>query len=98
MSRLAQCHVQRHHQGEAQGEGQRSHIGVLPLGHLRDQFLHHHIEHGAGGEAKQIGQGRGHQPGGQDGQPGAQGFHRTGEHTPRKGPDLAPPPPAEAWR
>ena len=33
---------------------------MLSLRHFRDQFLHHHIQHGSGGKAEQIGQSRHH--------------------------------------
>ena len=64
---------------------------MFSLRHLRDQLLHHHIEHGAGGEAQQIRQGRDHQASGQNGQRGAQRLHRAGEHAACKGAGLAHP-------
>ena len=33
----------------------RADVRVPPLRHFRDQRLHHHIQHGSGGKAKQIG-------------------------------------------
>ena len=43
-----QCYVQHHHHAEAHREKYRANVRVLPLGHFRDQFLHHHIQHGSG--------------------------------------------------
>ena len=34
----------------------RADVRVPPLRHFRDQRLHHHIQHGSGGKAEQIGQ------------------------------------------
>ena len=38
----------------------RADVRVPPLRHFRDQRLHHHIQHGSGGKAEQIGQGGHH--------------------------------------
>ena len=49
-----QRHIQHYHQVEAHGEEHCTDVGVRVLGHLRDQLLHH-IKHGSGGKAEQIG-------------------------------------------
>lgn len=49
---LAQSHVEHHHQRETHGKHQRPHIGMMPLGHLGDEFLNHHIEHGSSGKSQ----------------------------------------------
>ena len=54
---LSQRHIQDHHQGKAHGKGNGAKVGVLTLAHLRDQLLHHHVQHGACGKAEKIGQG-----------------------------------------
>ena len=38
----------------------RADVRVPPLRHFQDQRLHHHIQHGSGGKAEQIGQGGHH--------------------------------------
>lgn len=51
---LSQRHVQRHHDAEAHSEGKRAKVGMLALGHFRNQLLHYHIKHCACGKAQQI--------------------------------------------
>ena len=51
-NRHPQCHIQHHHHAEAHREKHRADVGVLPLRHFRDQFLHHHIQHGTGKKVK----------------------------------------------
>ena len=43
-----QCHIQHHHYAEAHRKKYGANVGVLPLRHFRDQFLHHNIQHGSG--------------------------------------------------
>lgn len=52
-SNLTQGHIQHHHNKEARHNAQRAHIGVLAQMGLRDELLHHHIHHGAGGKCQQ---------------------------------------------
>ena len=52
---LTQCHIQHHHQGEADSEENRTDVGMFALGHFRDQLLHDHIQHSTGGEGQQVG-------------------------------------------
>ena len=52
----------------------RADVRVPPLRHFRDQFLHHHIQHGTGCKAEQIGQSRHHDACRQDRQ------HRSRSH------------------
>ena len=47
-----QCHIQHHHHAEAYRKKHRANVGVLSLRHFRDQFLHHHIQHGSGKKVK----------------------------------------------
>ena len=49
---LSQCHVQHHHNAEANGKEKGADIGVTALGHFRNQLLHHHIQHRPGGKAQ----------------------------------------------
>ena len=58
--RSSQCHIERHHHAEARGKKDCADVGVSAVRHFGDKLLHHHIEHGAGGEAEQIGQGGHH--------------------------------------
>ena len=59
--------VQGHHHREAQGKHQRAQVGVGPGGGLRDQLLHHHVDHGPGGEGQHVGQRRDNEGGQPDG-------------------------------
>ena len=52
---------------------------MLPFGHLRDQLLHHHIDHGAGRKAQGIGQRRYHEASQKNGEKRPDGLHYTGE-------------------
>ena len=81
VEKSAQGNIQNHHDGKSQGEGQRSNIGVGAFGHLRDQFLHHHIQHGTGGKTEQVRQGRDQNGGAQNGDQGSRGFYDAGEDT-----------------
>ena len=87
--RLSQRHIQRHHDAKAHGKENRADVGVLSLRHLRDQLLHHHIEHGARREAQKIRQRRDHQLRRKNRQHRADGFHHAGEHAAEKCPALA---------
>ena len=61
---------------------------MLALGHLRDQLLHDHTEHGPRREAQQVGKGRHDLPGGEQRQHGPDGLHDAGEHTVHESPAL----------
>ena len=54
---------------------------MLALGHFGDQLLDHDVDHGPGGKAEQVGQGRHHQPGGPDGKQCAHRLHSAGQRT-----------------
>ncbi len=76
-----QCHVQHHHHAESQRKADSADVGVLALGHFGNQLLDHDVDHGPGGKAEQVGQGRHHQPGGPDGKQCAHRLHGTGQRT-----------------
>ena len=59
------------------------------MGHIRDQLLHHDVEHGSGGEAQQIRHGRDDQPRRQHGYKAEDRLHRAGEDAVQKGFPLA---------
>ena len=50
----SQCHIQHHHHAEAHRKKYHTNVGVLSLQHFRDQFLHHHIQHGSGKKVKNL--------------------------------------------
>lgn len=88
-------HVQNHHQTETHGEEYRADVGMGALGHFGDEFLHHHVKHGPGGEAEQIRQRRHDELRGQQGADGAPIGSTTPESTP---PAKARPLPAPSAR
>ena len=69
--RLPQGHIQNHHQGKSNREADGSQVGVLPLAGLRDELLHHHVEHRARGKGQQVGECRGNLRGQKNGEKGA---------------------------
>ena len=98
-NQLAQRHIQRHHQAEADGEQQHAHVGVLSGRHVGDQLLDDHIEHGARGKAQKIRHCRHDQARSQHGQQAEHRLDRAREHPVEEGSSLAHPPRhAGAWR
>ena len=70
---LSQCHIQHHHQRKSNSKKDRTNVGMFSFGHFRNQLFHHHIQHGTGGKAEQIGQDRDYQLSKQNGEDGADG-------------------------
>ena len=48
--------VEHHHQDKANGKADGAEVAVLTGRGFRYQFLHHDIQHGAGGKGRVIGQ------------------------------------------
>ena len=88
---LSQRDIEHHHEDEAKREGDGAPVGVPPLGHLRDQFLDHHIHHGACRKGEKVGHDGDDGAGCHDGDKGGNGFHDTGEHAVEEGHPLVHP-------
>ena len=48
---LPKSNIQRHHHRKSHCKKDRSKVGMFPLGHFRNQFLHNHIYHRTGCKA-----------------------------------------------
>ena len=52
---LSHHHVEHHHQDKSDGETDSAEVGMLTTGGFWDEFLYHHIEHGASGKSQHVG-------------------------------------------